>query len=472
MTRKTLIALSVPAILIITALLAATNCARTLEPYGPTPSEAQVEWQRMEMNMFVHFGPNTFSGLEWGTGREADDLFRPSELDCRQWARTAKAAGMRGIILTAKHHDGFCLWPNPVSAHCSKDVDVVRELSVACREEGLKMGVYISPWDRNDPAYGTPEYNDKYVATLRSVHGGAYGPIFEHWFDGACGEGPNGKRQDYDWPLFRRTISELQPDAVQFSDVGPGCRWVGNEDGVAGETNWSTLNADGYTPGAGAPPVRSLTEGDEHGAAWIPAEADVSLRPGWFWRASEDERLKSVDELMRIYYSSVGRNAVLLLNVPADTRGKIPAADSLRLMEFRARLDSVFARNLARRVSVGGGSAPWPGSRVAGRRLLDGSFGSFAVLREPSFVVDLGGQCRFNLLVLQEYIPLGQRVRSFTVEAWDGGAWTEIACGSTVGYKRILLVPETTASRLRITIDDSFAVPVLSELGVYFDAAI
>ena len=466
MTRETLIAIT---------LITISACVRTPEPYGPVPTEAQVEWQKMEMNMFVHFGPNTFSGLEWGTGREAADLFRPSELDCRQWARTAKAAGMRGIILTAKHHDGFCLWPNPVSAHCSKDVDVLQELSVACREEGLKMGVYISPWDRNDPAYGTPEYNERYAETLRSVHGGAYGPIFEHWFDGACGEGPGGRRQDYDWPLFRRTVSELQPDAVQFSDVGPGCRWVGNEHGIAGETNWSTLNADGYTPGAGAPPVRSLTEGDEHGAAWIPAEADVSLRPGWFWRASEDDRLKSVDELMNIYYSSVGRNAVLLLNVPADTRGKIPAADSLRLMEFRARRDSVFARNLARRVSVGGGSAPWPGSRVAGRRLLDGSFGSFAVLREPSFVVDLGGQCRFNLLVLQEYIPLGQRVRSFTVEAWDGsadparpaGGWTEIARGTTIGYKRILPLQETTASRLRITITSTHAVPILSEVGVY-----
>ena len=452
-----------------TIAVAAAGCGREPEPCGPVPSEAQVEWQKMEMNMFVHFGPNTFSGLEWGTGREADDLFRPGELDCRQWARTAKAAGMRGIILTAKHHDGFCLWPNPVSAHCSKDVDVLRELSDACREEGLKFGVYISPWDRNDPAYGTPEYNDRYAETLRSVHGGAYGPIFEHWFDGACGEGPNGKKQDYDWPLFQRTVSELQPDAVQFSDVGPGCRWVGNENGIAGETNWSTLNADGYTPGAGAPPVRSLFEGDEHGAAWIPAEADVSLRPGWFWRASEDDRLKSVDELMDIYYSSVGRNAVLLLNVPADIRGKIPAADSLRLMEFRARRDSVFARNLARRVRV-----------PAGRRLLDGTFDSHAVLRARTFEIDIQDSEPFNLLLLQEYIPLGQRVRSFTVEAWDGGAdparssgaWIEIARGTTIGYKRILSLPETTASRLRITITSTHAVPVLSEFGVYFDAAL
>ena len=316
-------------ILLATCLSVAVACSRQAEPYGPVPTPAQMEWQQMEMNMFVHFGPNTFSGLEWGTGLEPEDLFRPTELDCRQWARTAKAAGMKGIIVTAKHHDGFCLWPNPASQHCVKDVDVLKELSDACREEGLKFGVYISPWDRNDPTYGTPEYNQKYVETLQSVHNGTYGPIFEHWFDGACGEGPTGKRQEYDWPLFHSTVASLQPDAIQFSDVGPGCRWVGNENGHAGETNWSTLNADGYTPGLGAPPTKSLTEGDEDGTAWIPAEADVSIRPGWFWRSSEDNQIKSVEELMDIYLASVGRNAVLLLNVPADTRGKIPTADSL-----------------------------------------------------------------------------------------------------------------------------------------------
>ena len=396
----------------------------------------------MEMNMFVHFGPNTFSGLEWGTGQEAEDLFRPTELDCRQWARTAKAAGMKGIIITAKHHDGFCLWPNPVSQHCVKDIDVLKELSEACREEGLKFGVYISPWDRNDPAYGTPEYNEKYVETLRSVHVGTYGPIFEQWFDGACGEGPTGKRQEYDWPLFNSTVSSLQPQAIQFSDVGPGCRWVGNESGMAGETNWSTLNADGFTPGAGAPPTESLNQGDEDGSAWIPAEADVSIRPGWFWRSSEDSQLKTVQELMDIYYASVGRNALLLLNVPADTRGKIPQADSLRLMEFRARRDSIFANNLAAGVSG----------------------------RGNTFIVKLKDPGRFNLLLLQEDIRYGQRITSFKVEADIDGAWHEIATATTVGYKRILRLPETTASRIRITITGSKARPLLSETGVYSDS--
>jgi alpha-L-fucosidase len=395
----------------------------------------------MEMNMFVHFGPNTFSGLEWGTGMEPEDLFHPTELDCRQWARTAKAAGMKGIIVTAKHHDGFCLWANPVSTHCVKDVDVLKELSDACRKEGLKFGVYISPWDRNDPTYGTPEYNQKYVETLRSVHGGTYGPIFEHWFDGACGEGPGGKRQEYDWPLFHSTVASLQPDAVQFSDVGPGCRWVGNENGHAGETNWSTLNADGYTPGIGAPPEKSLTEGDIDGAAWIPAEADVSIRPGWFWRSTEDDKIKSMEELMDIYYSSVGRNALLLLNVPADTRGKIPAGDSLRLMEFRAHRDSVFARNLAGRLSHKGNT----------------------------YIIKVKKKSPFNLLLLQEDIRYGQRVRSFKAEAEVEGRWVEIAQGTTIGYKRILRVPETIASRIRITVTDAKATPIISEAGCYLD---
>ena len=432
-------------------------CAEEPAPYGPLPTPAQVEWQKMEMNLFVHFGPNTFSGLEWGTGMEAEDLFRPTEPDCRQWARTARAAGMKGIILTAKHHDGFCLWPNPVSRHCVKDMDVLKELSEACREEGLKFGVYISPWDRNDPAYGTPEYNEKYAETLRSVHDGTYGPIFEQWFDGACGEGPNGKRQEYDWTLFNRTVSTLQPDAVQFSDVGPGCRWVGNEKGVAGETNWSTLNADGFTPGAGGPSTKSLNEGDEDGTAWIPAEANVSIRPGWFWRSSEDDRLKSVDELLDIYYSSVGRNALLLLNVPADTRGRIPQGDSLRLMEFRRRRDRIFADNLAGSISG------------QGKKLLDGDYDSYMVLHKPSFIIKLKEPRSFNRILLQEYIPLGQRISSFTVEAEDGGTWKEIARGTTVGYKRILRIPETSAGKVRITVTGAKAVPVLSEAGLYLD---
>ena len=470
---------------IVALLIAAgvsASCLRCPPPVGPVPSVAQLEWQKMEMNLFVHFGPNTFSGLEWGQGNEPEDLFCPGSLDCRQWAGIAREAGFRGIILTAKHHDGFCLWPNPESTHTVRESrwrggrgDVLRELSEACRESGLKMGVYISPWDRNDPSYGTPDYNGKYARTLQSVHDGRYGELFEHWFDGACGEGPTGKRQEYDWPLFRRSVLELNPRAVLFSDVGPGCRWVGNESGMAGETSWSTLKADGYTPGAGAPPQRSLMEGDEDGPYWIPAEADVSIRPGWFWRESENGSVKSVDQLMDIYYGSVGRNALLLLNVPPDTSGRIHPVDSVRLIEFRQRLDSVFGNNLASGAKVRTSSSY--GLRFRGKNLLQDRYDSFwaASGRDTCAfaVLELPKEKRFNLIQIQEYIPLGQRVRSFVVEVPDGEeGWRQLAEGTTIGYKRILHFPQVSTDRIRVRITSSKAAPVLESIGLYLDASL
>ena len=426
-----------------TALVAAACIEK---PYGAAPTPQQIEWQRMEMNMFCHFGPNTFTGAEWGDGTEAEDLFNPSDLDCRQWARTAKAAGFKGIIITAKHHDGFCLWPNPVSKHTVRESswldgqgDVLKELSEACAEEGLKFGVYISPWDRNDPHYGTPEYNNVFVKTLDSVLGGAYGPVFEQWFDGANGEGPNGKKQEYDWPLFNETVIRHQPHAVIFSDVGPGCRWVGNEKGYAGRTNWSTLNAEGFTPGKGAPSGKSLNEGDSDGNAWIPAETDVSIRPGWFWKASENDKVKSLQQLLKIYYESVGRNSLLLLNVPPDTRGRIHETDSVRLMELRSALDRIFARDLAGQVKRKGNT----------------------------WTVDANGP--FNRLVLQEDIAMGQRIASFTLEALTADGWTPLARETTVGYKRILLLPECEASQIRISVTESLAKPLLCGIGLYHD---
>ena len=416
------------------------------EPYGALPTPAQIAWQEMEMNLFCHFGPNTFSGAEWGDGTEAEDLFNPTDLDCRQWARTAKAAGFKGIIITAKHHDGFCLWPSPVSTHTVRESswrdgkgDVLKELSEACAAEGLKFGVYISPWDRNDPHYGTPAYNDVFVQTLESVLGGTYGPVFEQWFDGANGEGPNGKKQEYDWPLFNGTVLKLQPQAVIFSDVGPGCRWVGNEEGHAGRTNWGTLNTEGFAPGRQGPPQQSLNEGDRNGSAWIPAETDVSIRPGWFWHESENDQVKSVQQLLKIYYESVGRNSLLLLNVPPDTRGHIHEIDSVRLMEFRAALDRIFAENLAGKLSRKG----------------------------DSWTVEAKGP--FNRLVLQEDIAKGQRIAACTVEARTADGWQEIARETTVGCKRIVLLPRTEASQIRINVTESLAQPLLSGIGLYDD---
>jgi len=397
----------------------------------PVPTESQLAWQEMEMNMFCHFGPNTFSGAEWGSGSEPEDLFNPTDLDCRQWAATAKAAGFKGIIITAKHHDGFCLWPNPESTHTVAQSswrggqgDVLMELSNACREYGLKFGVYISPWDRNDPRYGTPAYNEAFARTLESVHDGRYGAIFEQWFDGACGEGPDGKRQEYDWPLFIGTVRRLQPGAVIFSNIGPDCRWVGNERGAAGETNWSTLSPEGHTPSSGPLPSDTLNSGNVHGTAWIPAEADVSIRPGWFWKESETAQLKTVDQLMDIYFSSVGRNAVLLLNVPPDQRGRIDPADSLRLMEFKARRDSIFGKE---------------------------------------------AQGRFNIVCLKEDISRGQTVAEFAVDALVDGSWKEIAHGTTIGYKRLLKVPTIRSETVRVRVLKSNGKPHMESPVLYYD---
>ena len=460
------------------ALLA--SCAKVAppEPYGAVPTPQQVEWQKMEMNMFAHFGPNTFTGLEWGLGTEAEDIFNPTALDCDQWASIAKEAGFKGIIITGKHHDGFCLWPNPVSTHTVaqspwKDGkgDVLKELSEACAKEGIKFGVYVSPWDRNDPHYGTPEYNDVYVKTLETVHDGRYGEVFEQWFDGANGEGPNGKKQVYDWPRFHETVLKYSPKAIMFSDTGPGCRWVGNESGVAGRTNWSTLNTKGYTPGAGAPPVDTLNRGNVHGAVWHPAETDVSIRPGWFWRESENDKVKSLKHLLSIYYTSVGRNSLLLLNVPPDNRGLIHEADAARLKEFKAALDEIFKDNLA-------DGAKAKASNVRGRgfdpeNILDGNFDSYWAtkdgINEASVTFNLDGEKTFNRVLIQEYIPLGQRVKSFTVEAeGPDGQWKEIARETTIGYKRIVPTEKVTTSKVRVNLV-AYAPVVINGFGLYLD---
>ncbi len=460
------------------ALIAGCGKVAPPEPYGAIPTPQQVEWQKMEMNMFAHFGPNTFTGLEWGLGTEAEDIFNPTELDCGQWASIAKAAGFKGIIITGKHHDGFCLWPNPVSTHTVaqspwKDGkgDVLKELSEACEAAGIKFGVYVSPWDRNDPHYGTPEYNNVFVKTLESVHDGRYGEVFEQWFDGANGEGPNGKKQEYDWPLFHETVLKYQPKAIMFSDTGPGCRWVGNESGVAGKTNWSTLNTKGFTPGAGAPSRESLNSGDVHGACWHPAETDVSIRPGWFWRESENDKVRSLKNLLGIYYTSVGRNSLLLLNVPPDNRGLIHPADSARLMEFKAALDEIFKVNLADGAKVTASDCRGRGFKPG--NILDGNFDSCWAtkdgINEAIITFDLAGEKTFNRVMIQEYIPLGQRVKSFSIEALDSdGQWKEIASETTIGYKRIIPVAQTTTKKIRINLD-SFASPVINGFGLYMD---
>lgn len=462
-----------------TALVAASvivsGCGQKAPaPYGVTPTPQQVAWQKMETNMFVHFGPNTFTSAEWGDGTEAEDIFNPTDLNCLQWAQTASQAGFGGIVITAKHHDGFCLWPSPESTHTvaastwrDGKGDVLKDLSEACKTAGIKFGVYISPWDRNDARYGTPEYNTVFVNTLNSVLGGTYGPIYEQWFDGANGEGPDGRKQVYDWPLFNGTVYENQPDAIIFSDCGPGCRWVGNESGVAGRTSWSTMNVEGYEPGQRIP---ALTEGVKNGPAWIPSETDVSIRKGWFWKESENETVKSLNKLLQIWYESVGRNSLLLLNVPPDTRGHLHEIDSTRLMEFRAALDEI-------QVNVATG-AKAKASTTRGRNfrasaLLDKNYDTYWAARDgescASIEINLPEARSFNRVMIQEYIPLGQRVESFTIEVPDGDGWKTVAEETTIGYKRIALIPQTKSDRIRINITSALACPALNNIELYQD---
>ncbi|HVL39396.1 MAG TPA: alpha-L-fucosidase [Fimbriimonadaceae bacterium] len=405
----------------------------------PTPSPRQLAWHDLETYAFVHFGPNTFTGEEWGHGREDPRIFNPTNLDCDQWARTFKSAGLKAVIITAKHHDGFCLWPSRYSAHTvarspwkNGRGDVLRELSEACRKHGLRFGVYLSPWDRNHPTYGTPQYNEIFAKMLREVLT-SYGPVFEVWFDGANGEGPNGKRQVYDWELFVRTVRECQPNAVIFSDAGPDVRWVGNERGYASETNWATLRRDEFFPGT--PRHGELGLGHEDGAYWVPAECDVSIRPGWFWRASEDDKVKSVKELVEIYFASVGRGGSLLLNVPPNREGVISDVDARRLQEWRMALDREFRHEV---VTTGI------------EQLRDGKRDTFMSAAEP-LQLEVPGQAKFDRIILSEAIQFGQRVRAFRVEALVGGAWTDVASGTTIGPKRILRVPPVAASAVRVT---------------------
>jgi alpha-L-fucosidase len=412
------------------------------QPSRPRPTPSQLAWQRDELAMFIHFGINTFTDREWGDGKEDPRAFAPSALDARQWARTARAAGFRMLILTAKHHDGFCLWPTRTTTHSVASSpwrdgkgDLVREFVGACRAEGLKAGLYLSPWDRNHPTYGdTPRYNAVYYAQLTELLT-QYGRVDEVWFDGANGEGPNGKRQEYDWPRTWSLVRALQPEAVMFSDAGPDVRWIGNERGTAGTTNWSTVDPRIVTrPGMeGAEVMRSLQDGDRDGTVWRPGETDVSIRPGWFHHPGEDAKVRSADDLVALYFSSVGRNSKLLLNVPPDRRGLLADADVASLMGMRARLAALFALDRA-------AGASWRA------RMTSASTGEIVyTLRAPATV---------GVVDLSENIANGQRVARYRVETSDGGAWREIARGTTIGYRRLTRVEPTRVHRLRLALED------------------
>ncbi|MCC6443249.1 MAG: alpha-L-fucosidase [Armatimonadetes bacterium] len=433
-------------------------------PLLPVPNPRQKAWQEMEYIAFAHFGVNTFTDREWGEGDEDPTIFNPGQLDARQWASVLKEAGIKMLILTAKHHDGFCLFPSRFTEHSIQNSpwrggkgDVVKEVADACCEAGLKLGLYLSPWDRHEPTYGNSlAYNEYFKNQLGEILT-RYGPITEVWFDGACGEGPNGKRQEYDWEGFYATVRRLQPEAVIFG--GPDIRWVGNEDGVARETEWSVL----------PPPEGS----EDPQAQWFPAECDVSIRPGWFYHAREDGQIKSLDHLLDVYFKSIGRNSVLLLNIPPDRRGLLHENDARRLIEFREAVEAIFKTDLARRAKgeasqVRGGSAEY-----AAGRAMDGHPDTYWAVDDGVtsawLEVDLGKEASFNVARLEEPVSLGQRVQAYRIEAWDGAAWKEINRGTTVGYRKLDRFPTLTARKVRLVIEKSRSGPLIRTFGLYLD---
>jgi len=428
--------------------------ARSTAIAHPRPTPAQLGWQRDELALFLHFGVNTFTDREWGDGREDPSIFAPANLDARQWTRAARAAGARALILTAKHHDGFCLWPTNTTSHSVAASpfrggrgDVVRELVDACRADGLKTGLYLSPWDRNNPAYGdSPRYNDLYCEQLTELLT-RYGPIAEVWFDGANGEGPNGKRQVYDWPRVWGLVRRLQPSAVMFSDAGPDVRWCGNERGTAGDPNWSTVDPSVVTyPGADGPGIiASLQHGDAAGTVWRPAEVDVSIRPGWFHHSAEDARVRSVENLVTLYETSVGRNGKLLLNVPPTREGRLHDVDVARLSAFRGRLDAMFAANVAQ------GAGTW---RTTGQHTAE-------------LELQLDRPATISLARLEEPIARGQRVARYTLEGALNAEWHELSHGTTIGYTKLDRFPAASVSRVRLTIEDAVDTPERVELRLY-----
>jgi alpha-L-fucosidase len=441
-----------------------------LEPNPVVPAPRQVAYQQQEMIAFAHFTVNTFTDKEWGDGTESPQIFNPSAFDARQWARTCKEAGLKTLILTAKHHDGFCLWPSQYTDHSVKSSpwkdgkgDMVKEVAEACRAEGIKFGVYLSPWDRHEPSYGTSTYNDYYKNQLRELLTN-YGEISEVWLDGAKGE--NAKDMEYDFEGYWALVRELQPKAVLFSDAGPDVRWVGNEKGFAGETNWSMMDRSRVKIGTSE--TDYLNTGDPKGSDWVTAECDVSIRPGWFYHPAEDSKVKSLNQLLDIYYKSVGRNGVLLLNIPPDRRGLFHENDVQRLREFRAALDETFKTNLAAGKKATASSTH--SSTHSPAKLTDGDATSYwapARNETASVEIDLGGPQTFDRAMLAEPIEKGQRVAKFTLEAWVGNAWQPLAAGTTIGYKRLLRFEEVRAEKVRLTIQEANNTPLISEVGLF-----
>ncbi len=476
-------------IFILGMLLSAfTSQEEVKAPKGifPLPQDKQVRWQQLETYAFIHFGLNTFNNMEWGYGNTPPATFNPNKLDCEQWAATCKAAGMKGIIFTAKHHDGFCLWPTRYteynitkSPYKNGKGDIVRELAEACKKYDLKFAVYLSPWDRNAGSYATEKYVTYFHNQLEELLS-EYGEVFEIWFDGANGGngwygGADETRtiQDgyYRFEDAYKLIDKLQPHAIIFSDGGPGCRWVGNEKGFAGETNWSLLPSGVIK--AGTDKLHLLQHGERNGDIWVPAECDVSIRPGWFYHEDQDDKVKSVDQLVDLYYKSVGRNANLLLNFPVNKDGLIHPIDSANAVNFYRAIQQDFQTNLLEKATITASNIR--GDKFSPTTVIDGVYDHYWAtedgVQSATITATWKTPQRINRLLLQEYIPLGQRVEKFSVRYWADGRWQNLDIPeetTTIGYKRILRFSEIETTSIRICFEKAKGELCINGMGVYY----
>ncbi|MBS1951726.1 MAG: alpha-L-fucosidase [Cytophagales bacterium] len=455
-------------------------------PVLPVPDNAQLAWHNMELNAFVHFTINTFTDKEWGYGDEGEKIFNPTECNPIQWASVLKEAGFKGLILTCKHHDGFCLWPSQFTEHSVKNSpwkngqgDLVKEVAEACKQAGLKFGIYLSPWDRNHKDYGSPAYIKYYRNQLKELFE-KYPDVFEMWFDGANGGDGfyGGKRETrnidgknyYDWPATLSMVKKIDTGVIFFSDAGPSVRWAGNEKGIAGETNWNTLTPD--TLYAGKPGIEKLlNEGNENGSHWIPQECDVSIRPGWFYHANEDSLVKTPEQLFDIYLKSAGRGSLMLLNIPPDRRGLFHENDIESLRGFRKLLDEKFKTDQALHASASAKYYRGGSERYSAKNLVDGNDETYWATDDDqpigSFEIDFRKNVNVNYVILKEYIKLGQRIKHFSIDVWKEGQWQNTANGTTIGHKRILKIDPVTTNKIKIEILDSKACPVISAVEVY-----